>query len=60
VQTPEVARPYLADCDGWRTEFERHLDAEPMILVGDSCWGGFLVRRLSEVRPATPVLPVMV
>ena len=30
VQTPEVVRPYLADYDGWRTEFERHLDDEPM------------------------------
>jgi pimeloyl-ACP methyl ester carboxylesterase len=48
VQTPEVVRPYLVDYDGWRTEFERHLDDEPMVLVGHSCGGGFLVRWLSE------------
>ena len=48
VQTPEVVRPYLADYDGWRTEFERHLDDEPMVLVGHSCGGGFFVRWLSE------------
>jgi hypothetical protein len=34
VQTPEVVRPYLVDYDGWRTEFERHLDDEPMISTG--------------------------
>jgi uncharacterized protein len=41
VQTPELVRPYLADYDGWRTEFERHLDDEPMIYPEHSLPTGF-------------------
>jgi pimeloyl-ACP methyl ester carboxylesterase len=47
AQTPEVFRSYAFDYDGWRREFERHVDDE-MSLVGHSTGAGFFLRWLSE------------
>ncbi len=48
VQTPEVLNSYLPVYDTWRDEFERNVTGEPLMLVGHSCGGGFLLRWLSE------------
>ncbi len=48
AQAPEVVDSYAPDYTIWSREFERHLVDSPMVLVGHSCGGGFLVRWLSE------------
>jgi predicted alpha/beta hydrolase family esterase len=47
AQTPEVFRSHAFEYDGWRQEFERHIDDE-MSLVGHSTGAGFFLRWLSE------------
>jgi predicted alpha/beta hydrolase family esterase len=48
VQTPEMLNAFQPDYATWSREFERHAVDEPMILIGHSAGGGFLVRWLSE------------
>lgn len=58
AQTPEMVRAFEPDYSCWSREFERYIpheqSAPPLILIGHSCGGGFLLRWLTE-HPTTRV-----
>lgn len=48
AQTPEMPVPYVPNYESWKRIFEMFEVNEETILVGHSCWAGFIVRWLSE------------